>query len=79
MGFDGRTLIHPSQVEIANSVYGVDASGLERARAVLQVWREALAAGKGVAVLDGQLVENLHAAEAEKIVAFAEALAARQA
>lgn len=79
MGFDGRTLIHPSQVEIANAVYGVDASGLERARAVLQVWREALAAGKGVAVLDGQLVENLHAAEAEKIVAFAEALAARQA
>ena len=79
MGFDGRTLIHPSQVDIANDVYGIDASGLDHARAVLRVWREALAAGKGVAVLDGALVENLHAAEAERVVAYAEALAARQA
>lgn len=77
MGFDGRTLIHPTQVEIANEVYGIDASGLEHARAVLRVWKEALAAGKGVAVLDGNLVENLHAAEAERVVAYAEALASR--
>lgn len=77
MGFDGRTLIHPTQVDIANEVYGIDASGLEHAREVLRVWKEALAAGKGVAVLNGNLVENLHAAEAERVVAFAEALAAR--
>jgi len=78
MGFDGRTLIHPTQIDIANEVYGIDASGLEHARAVLRVWQEALAAGKGVAVLDGNLVENLHAAEAERVVAYAEALAARR-
>lgn len=77
MGFDGRTLIHPTQVEIANEVFGIDASGLDHAREVLRVWREALAAGKGVAVLNGNLVENLHAAEAERVVAFAEALATR--
>jgi citrate lyase subunit beta/citryl-CoA lyase len=79
MGFDGRTLIHPSQVDIANEVYGINAGSLEHAREVLRVWREALAAGKGVAVLNGSLVENLHAAEAERVVAFAEALAIRSA
>jgi len=78
MGFDGKTLIHPGQVEIANEVFGLDASDIEHARAVLAVWHEALEAGKGVAVLDGQLVENLHAADAERAIAFADALAARR-
>ncbi len=77
MGFDGRTLIHPTQVDIANEVFGIDASGLDHAGEVLRVWQEALAAGKGVAVLNGNLIENLHAAEAERVVAFAQALAAR--
>ena len=65
------------QVEIANEVFGLDAGDLEHARAVLAVWQKALQEGKGVAVLDGQLIENLHAAEAERAIAFAEALAAR--
>lgn len=77
MGFDGKTLIHPSQVSIANEVFGYSDDDVENARRTLAVWQEALAAGKGVAVLDGKLVENLHAAEAERVVAFADALVGR--
>ncbi|MEZ5559041.1 MAG: CoA ester lyase [Pseudomonadales bacterium] len=77
MGFDGKTLIHPTQIELANQVFGYDATEVAHARAVLDVWNAARAAGKGVAELDGQLIENLHAAEAERVLAFAEAVAAR--
>ena len=78
MGFDGKTLIHPTQVDISNEVFGFSTEDIVRAEAVLEVWREALAEGKGVAVLDGQLIENLHAAEAERTMAFAAALGQRE-
>ncbi len=78
MGFDGKTLIHPGQVAIANQSFGYSAEAIADARAVIDVWQEASAAGKGVAVLDGRLIENLHAAQAERVLAFAEALAARE-
>lgn len=74
MGFDGKTLIHPTQVEVANAVFGFDAAQIEQARRVLDTWRAAQEAGKGVAELDGKLIENLHAAEAERVLAFAHAL-----
>lgn len=77
LGFDGKTLIHPTQVAHANDVFGYGADEVEDARAVLEVWAAAQAAGKGVAELDGRLIENLHAAEAERVLAFADALAAR--
>ncbi len=77
MGFDGKTLIHPTQVEIANDVFGFSDEAVVEARAILEVWAAAQAAGKGVAELDGRLIENLHAAEAERVIAFADALAAR--
>ncbi|MEM8769737.1 MAG: CoA ester lyase [Pseudomonadota bacterium] len=77
MGFDGKTLIHPTQVELANEVFGFSDEAVADARAILEVWAAAQAAGKGVAELDGRLIENLHAAEAERIIAFADALAAR--
>ncbi len=77
MGFDGKTLIHPSQIEHANELFGYSEEDITQAHRLLEVWQAALAEGKGVAVLDGKLVENLHAAEAERVVAFAEALAAR--
>lgn len=77
MGFDGKTLIHPSQIEPANRHFGYDDAAVEHARRVLEVWQAARARGQGVAVLDGQLIENLHAAEAERVLAFAEALGAR--
>ncbi len=78
MGFDGKTLIHPTQIEIANRVFGVASEDVAHAREVLNVWRVAQAEGKGIVELDGQLIENLHAADAERILAFAEALADRE-
>lgn len=77
MGFDGKTLIHPTQVDVANEVFGYDAEAVEHARRVLEAWEAAGAEGKGVAVLDGKLIENLHAAEAERVLAFARAIAER--
>jgi len=79
MGFDGKTLIHPSQVETANAVFGFSPEEIEYARRVLDTWQQAQAAGKGVAELDGKLIENLHAAEAERILSFAAALEQRAA
>ena len=75
MGFDGKTLIHPTQVEPTNEIFGYSDAEIEEARAILEVWGAALADGKGVAVLDGKLIENLHAAEAERVLAFADAIA----
>lgn len=77
MGFDGKTLIHPDQVPIANEVFGYSPEAVAQAEAILEVWQEALAQGKGVAELDGQLIENLHAHEAQRVVAFGQALRRR--
>ena len=77
MGFDGKTLIHPDQVPIANEVFGYSPEAVAQAEAILQVWQEARAQGKGVAELDGQLIENLHAEEAQRVVAFGQALRRR--
>lgn len=74
LGFDGKTLIHPSQVGIANEVFGPSAAEVDDARAVIAAWEEAQKAGKGVAVLNGRLVENLHVAEAQRVLALAAAL-----
>jgi len=75
LGFDGKTLIHPSQVDIANAAFAPSGDEIAMARRVLEVWESAVRAGKGVAVLDGRLVENLHVAEAQRVLAVAAALA----
>jgi citrate lyase subunit beta / citryl-CoA lyase len=77
MGFDGKTLIHPSQIDAANEEFGFDAAAVAHAERVLETWYAAVQAGRGVAVLDGRLIENLHAHDAERVLAFARALAAR--
>ncbi len=77
LGFDGKTLIHPTQVDIANAVFGPSADEIDQARSIVAAWADAQREGKGVAVLNGRLVENLHAAEAERLLAFADALAGR--
>ncbi len=77
LGFDGKTLIHPSQIDIANSVFGPSADEIDQARQIIDAWESAQRAGKGVAVVNGKLVENLHASEAARTLAFAAALAKR--
>jgi len=79
LGFDGKTLIHPKQLALANEVFSPATSDVDRARRVVAAHAEAQAAGRGVAVLDGRLVENLHAAEARRVLALADAIAARAA
>lgn len=78
LGFDGKTLIHPSQVAIANEVFGLDQAAVEQAHRVIAAWESAVSQGAGVAVLDGKLVENLHAAEAQRVLALADAIAVMQ-
>ncbi len=75
LGFDGKTLIHPAQVEVANSTFAPSAEELTLARRMLEAFDEAKAAGKGVAVLDGRMIEELHLVEARRMVAMAEAIA----
>ena len=76
MGFDGKTLIHPKQVGSANEVFAPAAKDVENARHLIEAWEQAKAAGKGVAVVDGKLVENLHVEEARRTLAVAEAIQA---
>lgn len=75
LGFDGKTLIHPSQLEPANRIFAPTAEELEAARRLVAAHAEAVANGRGVAVVDGRLVEALHVAEAERVLRLAEAIA----
>jgi len=76
LGFDGKTLIHPNQIAAANEVFGPSADAIEHAKRIIAAWQEVERSGAGVAVLDGKLVENLHAAGAERVLAIASAIAA---
>ena len=78
MGFDGKTLIHPAQLAITNTVFAPAAQDLEQARAYIAAFEEALENGAGVAVVNGRIVENLHVETARKLLAKAEMIAARQ-
>jgi citrate lyase subunit beta/citryl-CoA lyase len=77
LGFDGKTLIHPRQVATANEVFAPAASEVDWARRVIAAHADAVAGGRGVVVLDGRLIENLHVEDARRILALAEAIAAR--
>jgi citrate lyase beta subunit len=79
LGFDGKTLIHPAQVAIANEVFAPSPEALERARAEVAAFEEAEARGEGVAVLNGRIVENLHVEAGRRLIARAEAIAALEA
>lgn len=79
MGFDGKTLIHPAQVDIANAAFAPSEAEVDLARRQIAAFEEAEASGQGVAVVDGKIVENLHVATAKATLAKAEAIAALQA
>ena len=76
-GFDGKTLIHPKQVATANEVFAPVASDVDWARRVIAAHTEALTHGRGVAVLDGRLIENLHVDDARRVLALTHAIAER--
>jgi citrate lyase subunit beta / citryl-CoA lyase len=78
-GFDGKTLIHPKQVATANEVFAPAAGDVDWARRVIAAHADAVAGGRGVVVLDGRLIENLHVDDARRVLALAEAIAERAA
>jgi citrate lyase subunit beta/citryl-CoA lyase len=77
LGFDGKTLIHPKTIAPANEIFGPSPDQVKWSRRVIAAHREALAKGQGVAVLDGQLIEQLHVDSAVRVVALAEAISGR--
>lgn len=76
MGFDGKTLIHPAQLAVTNEVFAPTESEIELARRQIEAFEAVSASGKGVAVVDGKIVENLHVDTARKTLDHAEAIAA---
>lgn len=76
-GFDGKTLIHPSQVEPCNRVFAPSAEQIARSRKIIDAFDEATREGRGVVTVDGRLIENLHVEDARRILALSEALDGR--
>ncbi|QIY59225.1 CoA ester lyase [Streptomyces sp. RPA4-5] len=76
-GFDGKTLIHPSQVEPCNRAFAPSADQIAHARKVIDAFDEATREGRGVVTVDGRMIENLHVEDARRILAAAEAIAGR--
>jgi citrate lyase subunit beta / citryl-CoA lyase len=75
LGFDGKTLIHPKQVAKANEVFAPSDADVAWARKIIAAHAEAEAAGKGVVLVDGKLIENLHVVGARRQVELADAIA----
>lgn len=75
LGFDGKSLIHPKQIAAANRVFAPDEQEIASAKEIIAGFEAAQAEGKGVVVVNGRLVENLHVEEARRQLALAEAIA----
>jgi citrate lyase subunit beta / citryl-CoA lyase len=76
MGFDGKTLIHPSQLEPCNRVFAPTADEVDRARRIIEAFEQAEAEGLGVVTVDGRMIENLHVDQARRTLALAAAIEA---
>lgn len=77
LGFDGKTLIHPDQIALANSVFAPPAAEVEWSRKIIAAFEQPENKGKGVITIDGKMVEILHAEIAKRTVAIADAIAER--
>ncbi|MFI8179429.1 CoA ester lyase [Actinacidiphila glaucinigra] len=76
-GFDGKTLIHPRQVEVCNRVFAPSPEEADKARRIIEAFEEAVAEGRGVVTVDGRMIENLHVDDARRVLALAEAVSGR--
>jgi len=72
LGFDGKTLIHPKQIAKANAAFAPTREEIEWSRRIIAAHSEAAAAGKGVVLVDGRLIENLHVESANRVLTFAD-------
>lgn len=72
LGFDGKTLIHPSQIAAANRIFGLSDDDVVHARKVIGAWRDAEAEGKAVVLVDGRLIEAMHVEEARRHIGIAD-------
>ena len=77
MGFDGKTLIHPDQIIVANQAFSPSEAELKKAQRVIDAWRLAQAQGSGVVELEGSLVESLHVEEAKRLLDLVSEIAHR--
>ena len=75
LGFDGKTLIHPSQVDPANDTWAPSAEAVDHAERVIAAFEAAEADGRGVITVDGRMIENLHVDNARRVLATARAIA----
>jgi citrate lyase subunit beta/citryl-CoA lyase len=78
-GFDGKTLIHPKQIAAANAAFAPTQEEIEWSRRIIAAHAEAAAAGKGIALVAGRLIENLHVESARRLLALAEEIENPQA
>ena len=77
LGFDGKTLIHPRTIDVANDVFSPSEDEVEWSHKIITAHAAAMKEGKGVAVYEGKLIENLHVENAQRIVAMSKAIRAR--
>jgi citrate lyase subunit beta/citryl-CoA lyase len=74
MGFDGKTLIHPGQVDAANEEFAPSEQAIEDARGILQAWEDGQ--GSGVVTYNGRMIENLHVESARRTLSIHDAISA---
>ncbi|MEV6440583.1 CoA ester lyase [Amycolatopsis sp. NPDC051716] len=73
-GFDGKTLIHPAQVEPCNRIFAPSEAEVDKSRRIIEAFEEAQKEGRGVVTVDGRMIENLHVDNARRVLALAEAV-----